>query len=193
MPRPARMAAPVEAIVVTTAEEEVLEPELPTVVDPTGRVTRVDDRLLTEAMFFRLGFSRATLAEISSACMASVLWVSRVLGQEPWLADAYRAGYDARDSESVRTAARSLDKLVEGYVQKQEKVTKEGEVVPYSVEVGPSVEAVKFQLSSRDKERYGKEAKPAAGVVTVGVMVSINERLAGAGMQGIEVSVGEKK
>ncbi len=160
------------------------------VVDPTGRVVRIDDRLLTEAMFFRLGFSRATLAEMSAACMASVMWIGRVMTAEPWLADAYKAGYDARDGESVRTAARSLDKLVEGYVAHQEKVTKDGDVVPFDVEVGPSVEAVKFQLASRDKDRYGKEAKAAQGVVTVGIMVSINDRLAQAGMPSVEVTHG---
>ncbi len=191
--RPLRMAEPVLVseveVVATTADEEVLEADLPVVVDPTGRVVRVDDRLLTEAMFFRLGFSRATLPEMSAACMASVMWIGRVMTAEPWLAEAYKAGYDARDQQSVVTAARSLDELVSGYTLDQQKVTKDGDVVDYKQAVGASVEAVKFQLSSRDKDRYGKEAKAAAGVVTIGVMVNINDRLAQAGMPSVDVQV----
>lgn len=165
----------------TTAEEP--DPtDAPAVSDPVGRVAVVDGKMLTEAMFFRLGFARATISEMASTCMASVLWMSKAMTTEPWIGEAYKSGMAARDTEGPVVARRALDRLVEGYVLDQQKVTKDGCVVDYKEAVGPSVEAVKFQLGHTDT-RYRKDSAPPPGVVPISVLVQINQGLREAGVE----------
>ncbi len=175
---PSGQTPPARAVVVV-AEEAVAPVMVEQILDPVGRAVTVDERVLSERLMFSFGYGGLTVAEMAEEMAASVLWLTVVMREHTWLRDALEAGVSAADEDRVRRSVRSLDKLVDGHKLDQEKVLRDGTVVPFVETVGPSTPAVVKVLESRDPQRYGKAATVVQVQISSEVMEATRRRIQG--------------
>lgn len=111
------------------------------------------------------------------------------LEENPVLEQAYDAGWDRWEKESLRRTEVALARSAEGYVESVKKVNvNKGILTRYEEEVSypPNPTALTFKLERRDRERFGKDVRVEPPSVGNAVLEQVSLYLLGKGLGAVE-------